>query len=79
MCLFAKMSGLKCRQIDLEVGSFQVGHGAEVCKRAKAASHSLCQLEEAVDGFNESICEAGFHEGDDAIPVLAEGFGNFLK
>ena len=63
----------------MELACFEQSHEAEVTKGTEAACHAFGELEQAVDGLDDAVGDAGFQEGDDACPVLHDAAGEFAK
>ncbi len=64
---------------EVEMASFEIGGEAEVVEVAKAAGHALGRLEDAIDGFDGRVSQAGFHKGEDAAEMMLDSACQFAK
>lgn len=69
------------REVEVEAAGFEVGGESEVEENTEATGDTLGDLEQAVEGLNGGVGQAGLHEGNDSVKVgfdggseLAEGF-----
>ena len=65
--------------MEVEAAGFEIRGEAEIMKAAKAPRHSLCQLDESVDGLDRCVGKPGFHVGQDACKVAFDGAGQFAE
>ena len=63
----------------IELTGSVIGGGSEVDEVSKSPSHSLCELDDAVDGFDGSGGQLGVKVGQDAIQILTNGLGQMAE
>ena len=56
--------------IELKCTGLEIGSDAKVVEVAKATSHALSKLKDAIDRLHGGVGQAGFHEGEDSVPTL---------
>src|SRR5271166_1369141 len=56
-----------------------VSCGSEVDEVSKSSSHSFCELDDTVDGFDGSGSQPDIEVGEDAIQILTNGLGQMAE
>jgi hypothetical protein len=67
------------RDLEVKTAGLEISGDTEVMEVAKATGDALSHLEEAVNGFDGGISQAGFQIGQDAVEVFFESSGEFAE
>ena len=67
------------RDLEVETAGLEISGDTEVMEVTKAPGNALSHLEEAVNGFDGGISQAGFKIGQDAVEVFFESSGEFAE
>ena len=67
------------RDFEVKTAGLEISGDSEVKEVTKATGDALSHLEDAINGFNGSISQAGFEIGQNAVEVFFESSREFAE